>query len=44
MMISRCTDGIPSEIKLKPYEGELHVDIIPYKLFSDPHMLSAKIS
>ena len=28
-------DAIPSESKLKPYEGDRD---IPYKLFSEPHM------
>ena len=35
-----ATGGIPSEMKLKPHEGDLDM---PYKFFSDPHMLSAKI-
>ena len=28
-------DGIPSGIKLKPYEGDLNMD---YNFFSEPHM------
>ena len=41
MAISRCTDGIPSEIKLKPYEGDL--DMLHKFCWDSPMLLTFQI-